>query len=42
MGERLEFLVRGMARMHSVISAWWNRLTTPPAATKRRDTYTDQ
>ena len=42
MGERLDFLVRGMARMHSVISAWWNGFTTPPPAADQRDTYTDQ
>ena len=42
MGERLEFLVRGMAPIHPVISAWWNRHTTPPAVSERRDAYTDQ
>ena len=43
MGDRLvELLVRAMARMHSVISAWWNRHTNPPTAADQRDTYADQ
>ena len=43
MGDKMvEFLVRGMAWIHSLTRVWRKRFTTPPAPEEQRCTYTDQ